>query len=100
MAGFNPKLTPEEIRDALWEGNFTEQSIRTYFRELFEQMNGLAVRRFRHACGASLYEVARAMIACRVDHPFVAEWMNCQSPLYVPHDRESRVYRMSQYRGW
>lgn len=98
MAGFDPKMTPMQVRDALHEGHFATDEVRSYIRELFEQFNGLDIRRFRHACGASLYELARAMIACNVNHPFVAEWMNCQSPNYEPPERKHHIYRMSQYR--
>ena len=100
MAGFHPKVTPEQLREALSKGDFAEDTVSSYIRELFEQFNGLAVRQFRHSCGASVYEMARAMIGCNVDHPFVAEWMNCQSPNYKPHEREQRIYRMTPYQGW
>ena len=93
-------MTPEELRDALQSDDFLNDVVKCYIRELFEQFNGLAMRQFRHACGASAYELAKAMIASNVDHPFIAEWMNCQCPTYEPHEREQRIYRMTPYMSW
>jgi len=86
-------MTPVEIRDVLRSGDFTAQQ-RSYLAEVFEQCDGLDIRLFRHLCGASLYELARAMIECKVRHPFVAEWMNCRSPVYSSPDSEKRIYRL------
>ena len=93
MAGSSFQMTPEEIRDAIRQGAFhgLQQS---YLAEVFEQCDGLDIRLFRHCCGVSLFELARAMIACRVTHPFVAEWMNCRSPHYEQPEVESRTYHL------
>ena len=93
MAGSNFKMTPVEIRDVLRSGELTAKQC-SYLGEVFEQCDGLDIRLFRHLCGASLYELARAMIACKVRHPFVAEWMNCRSPNYSSPESEKRIYRM------
>lgn len=94
MAGSNFRMTPEEIRDVIQTGKFTNKQ-RSFLAEVFEQCDGLDIRLFRHLCGASLYELARAMIECKVRHPFVAEWMNCRSPNYSSPDSEKRIYRMT-----
>ena len=98
MAGSSFQMTPEEIREAIREGDLDEQQ-KSYLAEVFEQCDGLDIRLFRHLCGVSLYELARAMIACQVTHPFVAEWMNCRSPNYDPPDFETRLYRLSSNLG-
>ena len=93
MAGSSFQMSPEEIRDAIREGDLTKMQ-KSYLAEVFEQCDGLDIRLFRHLCGVSLYELARAMIACQVTHPFVAEWMNCRSPNYEPPKNEDRLYRL------
>lgn len=93
MAGFSVKMSPSQIRDVLRSGQFTEDE-RAYMYEVFEQMGPFDIRQFRHNCGASLYELARAMIECKVTHPMVAEWMNCKSPCHRPPDYEKRIYRL------
>ena len=98
MAGSSFQMSPEEIRDAIREGDFNEQQ-KSYLAEVFEQCDGLDIRLFRHLCGISLYELARAMIASQVTHPFVAEWMNCRSPNYDPPELETRIYRLSSNLG-
>lgn len=98
MAGSSFQMSPEEIRDAIREGDLSEQQ-KSYLAEVFEHCDGLDIRLFRHLCGVSLYELARAMIASRVTHPFVAEWMNCRSPNYDPPDVETRIYRLTSNLG-
>ena len=98
MAGSSYQMSPEEIRDAIREGDLDEQQ-KSYLAEVFEQCDGLDIRLFRHLCGVSLYEFARAMIESRVTHPFVAEWMNCRSPNYDPPEIETRIYRLSSNLG-
>ena len=98
MAGSSFQMSPEGIRDAIREGDLDEQQ-KSYLAEVFEQCDGLDIRLFRHLCGVSLYELARAMIECRVTHPFVAEWMNCRSPNYDPPEIETRIYRLSSNLG-
>lgn len=93
MAGSSFQMSPEEIRDAIREGNLTKLQ-KSYLAEVFEQCDGLDIRLFRHLCGVALYELARAMIECQVTHPFVAEWMNCRSPHYDPPEIETRMYRL------
>lgn len=93
MAGSSFQMSPEEIRDAIREGDLDERQ-KSYLAEVFEQCDGLDIRLFRHLCGVSLYELARAMIVSRVTHPFVAEWMNCRSPNYSPPEIETRIYRL------
>lgn len=92
MAGSSYQMSPEEIRAVIRKGEFTDVQ-RSYLAEVFEQCDGLDIRLFRHLCGVSLYQLARAMIACQVTHPFVAEWMNCRSPHYEPPEIETRMYR-------
>lgn len=87
-------MTPEEIRDGIRTGDLEVQQ-RHYLTEVFEQCDGLDIRLFRHSCGASLYELAKTMIACKVRHPFVAEWLNCRAPGYTPPQIETRMYRLS-----
>lgn len=98
MAGSSYQMSPEEIRDAIRGGNLDEHQ-KSYLSEVFEQCDGLDIRLFRHLCGVSLYELARAMIESRVTHPFVAEWMNCRSPSYDPPEIETRIYRLSNNLG-
>lgn len=93
MAGSSYQMTPEQIRDTIRKGEF-EPIQKSYLAEVFEQCDGLDIRMFRHCIGVSLYELAKCMIACRVTHPFVAEWMNCRSPNYEPPEFEKRVYRL------
>lgn len=93
MAGFSVKMSPTQIRDVLRSGHFTADD-RAYLREVFEQMGPFDIRLFRHNCGASIYELARAMIECRVTHPMVAQWMNCKSPNHRPPVYEQRIYRL------
>lgn len=98
MTGSSFQMSPEEIRDVIRKGDLDEQQ-KSYLAEVFEQCDGLDIRLFRHLCGISLYELARAMIECRVTHPFVAEWMNCRSPNYDPPEIETRIYRLSSNLG-
>ena len=93
MAGFSVKMTPVQIRDVLRSGQFNDDG-KAYMYEVFEQMGPLDMRQFRHNCGASIYELARAMIECKVSHPMVAEWMNCKSPNHRPPAYEKRTYRL------
>lgn len=93
MAGCSVRMKPAEIRDVLRSGQFSDDH-RAYLREVFEQMGPLDIRQFRHNCCASIYELARAMIACKVTHPMVAEWMNCKSPNHRPPAYEQRLYRL------
>ena len=85
MAGSRVKMSQEEIRDTLRSGDFSDDA-KAYLLEVFKQCDGLDLKLFRHTCGASLYDLARAMIACKVRHPFVAEWMNCRAPNYHPSE--------------
>ena len=98
MAGSSFQMSPDEIRDTIREGRFTDVQ-KSYLAEVFEQCDGLDIRLFRHLCGVSLYELARAMIECRVTHPFVAEWMNCRSPYYESPEIETRMYRLHSNLG-
>lgn len=93
MAGFSVKMSPSRIRDVLRSGQFTKDE-KAYMYEVFEQMGPFDIRQFRHNCGASIYEIARAMIECKVTHPMVAEWMNCKSPRHQPPAYEKRIYRL------
>ena len=93
MAGHSVSMNSAEIRDVLRSGQFSEDHM-TYLQEVFEQLGPLDIRQFRHNCGASIYELARAMIACKVTHPMVAEWMNCKSPNHRPSTIEQRIYRL------
>ncbi|MYD43218.1 MAG: hypothetical protein F4W90_04915 [Gammaproteobacteria bacterium] len=93
MAGHSYKMTPYEIRDLVRSGDLNKQQ-KCYMYEVFEQCDGLNIRLFRHCCGASLYELARTMIACRIRHPFVAEWLNCRAPGHEPPPNEQRMYRL------
>ncbi len=93
MAGFSVKMSPAQIRDVLRSGQFTADE-KAYMCEVFEQMGPFDIRQFRHNCGASIYELARAMIECKVTHPMVAEWMNCKSPSHRPPAYEKRIYRL------
>lgn len=92
MAGSSFQMTPIDIRDTIRSGKFDKLQ-KSYLSEVFEHCDGLDIRLFRHSCGASLYELARTMIACQVTHPFVAEWMNCRSPCYEPPEIEKKLYR-------
>ena len=97
-AGSSVQMTPEEVRDGIRTSKLDEQQ-RHYLAEVFEQCDGLDIRLFRHCCGASLYELARTMIACNVRHPFVTEWLNCRAPGYVPSEVETKMYRLSSNLG-
>ena len=37
------------------------------------------------------------MIACDIQHHLLAEWMNCQSPLYEPANTHQRTWDLSAW---
>ena len=93
MAGCSIKMSPTEIRDTLIEGEFSNDDI-VYLRNLFLQFDGLELKLFWQRSGGTLYEMARAMIACTIRHPYIAEWMNSRTPGYTPNEMIVRVFGM------
>ena len=83
MSGSTLQLSPTEVRDAVRSEPLNADQ-RDYLHGLIKQFDGLEIRLFSHCCGASIYELARTMIACDIRHPFLAEWMNCRVPGYEP----------------
>ena len=81
MAGHPHKPTPAQIRDTICLGEFDDVD-RSYFRELLQSYDPFEARLFQVYGGITRYELARTMIAARVDQPLLCEWMNCHVPGY------------------
>ena len=94
MAGSDISRLPEEIRDILRTGRL-DRDDRTYLRELIVQFDGEDIRRFVMYCGISRYEMARVMIACNIESPLLAEWINNHVPGYQPQRHHYRTWDLS-----
>lgn len=70
MSGWRDKMTPEDVRDALRRDSLNDDE-KAYFGEVFNQMDGIDFKSFLHACGASIYELARTMGECQINALFV-----------------------------
>ena len=82
MSGWRFKMTAQQVRDALRREELTHDEL-TYFCEVFNQFDGIDFKLFLYGCGASIYELARTMIACSVRKAFVKEFINRLSSSYV-----------------
>ncbi|MCY4198330.1 MAG: hypothetical protein OXE81_09150 [Gammaproteobacteria bacterium] len=91
MAGCPIQRSPEQIRDAIVTGAIDDEA-RTYLHDLIMQFDCYEMRRFAMYCGASSYEIARAMIECDISLRLLSEWMNCQSPDYESTDTHHRTW--------
>ena len=98
MAGSPFAMNPEEIRDVLRSGEFRDHE-KGYLLGVFKQLSILDAKLFRHSCGASLYELARAMIEVELKHPFVVEWLNCQTQNYQLSEADQRRWWSSDDLG-
>ncbi len=85
MAGCPIKRSPQQIRDVIVTGAIDGET-RGYLYDLIMQFDCFDMRRFAMYCGASSYEIARAMIECDISLRLLTEWMNCQSPDYESND--------------
>ena len=96
MAGISTKRSPEQIRDMIRSGRFEPDDV-GYLADLVMHFDCYYIRLFTMHCGISRYEMARAMIACNIRHYLLAEWMNCQSPLYEPANTHQRTWDLSSW---
>ncbi len=94
MAGCPIRMTPDAIREAIRTGRFNEDAT-TYLHELITQFDAYDIRVFQAHCGITRYELARAMIACDIRQPLLAEWMNCHAPGYQSTLEHHRTWDLS-----
>ena len=88
MSGWRFKMTAQHVRDALRREELTRDEL-TYFCEVFNQFDGIDFELFLYSCGASIYELARTMIACSVRTSFVKEFIN---HLSLSYDHDSHIF--------
>ncbi len=94
MAGSAIRRSPEQIRDMIRSGDMNDDD-RSYLRGLVVQLDCEDIRRFTMQCGVSRYEMARAMIACDIQHARLAEWINSHVPGYQLQRNHHRTWDLS-----
>lgn len=94
MAGSAIRRSPEQIRDMIRTGRI-DRDDRSYLRELIIQFDCEDIRWFMMHCGISRYEMARAMIACKVRHHLLVEWINSYVPGYLPQREHHRTWDLT-----
>lgn len=91
MAGSVIRRSPDEVRDAIRSGEFSDDDKR-FLHGLLKQFDRYLVRCFLLHAGISPYELARAMIASKVRQQRLTIWMNRHSPNFKGEDIFRRTW--------
>ena len=83
MCGWDPQLTPLQIRDALRKSKPSKDEL-AYLREMIIQLDSVDFGNFVRSSGASIYEIANIMSQFEITSPILMHYINFYSLDYQP----------------